>query len=287
MSYGPVPGEEHGYPAQTTPQDFGGLPPYPGQAEPAGPPGWAQGQVPPPGYGQPTYGQPGYGPPTYPPYPQSAYGQPGYGPPIYGQPMYPQPGYGPPIYGQPGPQPPTYRAWGVTATVSGVLFSLLLGLPTAIVGVTYGSKVTKAWASGDVQGAYNASRKARGWLTASTVFDAIGFVVVVLLLALTVTHGSGAPASFNPSGTFSTPLQEQQEQIQSGVGQTPIQEQMEQRLVSQSDPFPSAPGLTIKSVICRPAGPDSQTCTWTTSDGQTKTLTIPSVNPASLSSPSP
>ena len=172
MSYGYTPGGEQDNPA-------GAPPGYPGQAGPAGPPGWAQGQQPPPGYGPPTYGQPGYGPPTY--------GHPG-----YGMPVYPSPGYGPPMYGMPGPMPPTYGSWGVTATVGGVLFSLLVGLPTAIVGLTYGSKVSRLWASGDVQGAASASRKARGWLTASTIFDLLGLILIVFLF----THVSSSGVHF-------------------------------------------------------------------------------------------
>jgi Interferon-induced transmembrane protein len=204
MSYGPTSGGEQ--------DDLAGAQsPYPGQPGPADLPGWAQGQQPPPGYGppgygqQPTYGQPIYGQPAYgqqPPYGQPAYGQPGYGqqPPYggqpgYGMPAYPQPGYGPPMYPPPGPQPPTYGAWAVTAIIGGVLFSLLIGLPTAIVGLNYGSKVNRAWAAGDVQGAAAASRKARGWLTASTIFEALGVIVVIFLF----THMSSSGVSFTRS----------------------------------------------------------------------------------------
>jgi hypothetical protein len=215
MSYGPTSGGE---------QDdlTGAQSPYPGQPGPADLPGWAQGQQPPPGYGppgygqQPTYGQPIYGQPAYgqqPPYGQPAYGQPGYGqqPPYggqatygqpgYGQPAYPQPGYGQPMYPAPGPQPPTYGAWAVTAIIGGVLFSLLIGLPTAIVGLNYGSKVNKAWAAGDVQGAASASRKARGWLTASTIFEALGVILVIFLF----THMSSSGVSFNTRSVAPVP----------------------------------------------------------------------------------
>jgi hypothetical protein len=180
MSYGYIPGGEQDSTA-------GAPPPHPGQTGPDGPPGWAQGQ-PPPGYGPPSYGQPTYGQPGY---GQPGYGQQGYGQPGYGMPTYPSPGYGPPMYPPPGPQPPTYGAWAVTATVGGVLFSLLVGLPAAIVGLTYGSKVTKAWASGDVQRAANASRKARGWLTASTIFDLLGLILVVFLFTHMTSSGLG------------------------------------------------------------------------------------------------
>jgi len=206
MSYGPTSGGEQ--------DDLAGAhSPYPGQPGPEGPPGWAQGQQATPGYGppgygqQPTYGQSAYGQPAYgqqpgygqqPPYGgQPMYGQPGYGPspyggqPGYGMPAYPQPGYGQPMYPPSGPQPPTYGAWAVTAIIGGVLFSLLIGLPTAIVGLNYGSKVNKAWAAGDVQGAASASRKARGWLTASTIFEALGVILVIFLFTRISSSATG------------------------------------------------------------------------------------------------
>ncbi len=136
-------------------------------------------------------------------------------PPWYGPPAYGPPGYGQPMYPPPGPQPPTYGGWGVSAIIGGVLFSLLVGLPTAITGHVYGSKVSRLWASGDVQGAYNASRKARGWLTASTVFDLLGFVLVVFLV---FTHVSASGVSFTkssvaPASVSVVPAQQQVETV--------------------------------------------------------------------------
>ena len=116
-------------------------------------------------------------------------------------PAYPQPGYGPPMYPPPGPQPPTYGAWAVSAIIGGVLFSLLIGLPTAIVGLNYGSKVSKAWAAGDVQGAATASRKARGWLTASTIFELLGVILVIFLF----THMSSSGVSFSTRSVAPVP----------------------------------------------------------------------------------
>jgi hypothetical protein len=229
MTYGYTPGGDQDDRAGTPPPEYGGLPPYPGQAAAAGqpgwtggqqvPPGWTQGQQVPPGYGPPQYGQSQYGPPQYgqsqygqPQYGQSQYGQtgygpsqygpPGYGPPGYGPPAYYPPGYGSPMYAPAGPPPPAYTGWAISALIGGVLFSLLVGLPTAIAGQVYGSKVSRLWASGDVQGAYRASRRARGWLTASTVFDLIGLVLVAFIIVshvstagVSFTHTSVAPAS--------------------------------------------------------------------------------------------
>src|SRR5271170_427938 len=95
------------------------------------------------------------------------------------------PGFGvPPPYpgqaGPAGPPPSTYRAWGIIAAVCGVLFNIILGLPTALIGSRQGKKVTELWASGNVQGAIIASRKARTWLIASTVLDVIGLILFVV-----------------------------------------------------------------------------------------------------------
>jgi hypothetical protein len=244
MSYGYTPGGEQDNPA-------GASSPYPGQPGPAGPPGWAPGQPPPPGYGPPPqYPPPGYGPPAY---GQPMYGQPAYGPPQYPPPGYGMPGYGPPMYAQPGPPPPTYGGWGVTATIGGVLFSLLVGLPTAIVGLTYGSKVSRLWASGDAAGAYRASRKARGWLTASTVFDLLGLILVAFLI---ITHVSSSPAGFTNQTVVPT---------QVSVLPPPAPTQFIQQFY---------PGLDITSMTCSSSGPNTEICTATLSNGQTVTQAV-------------
>lgn len=170
------------------PPEFGAPPPYPGQAGPAGPPGWPPGPQVPPGYGPPTYG-----PPTY----------------------YP-PGYGPPMYAPPGPPPATYTGWAVSTIIGGVLFSLLVGLPTALVGRSYGAKVNRLYASGDLAGAYRASRKARGWLTASTVFDLLGLVLLVFLF---IIPASSSPVSFSTKSVVpaSVPVVPAQQPVQAGM----------------------------------------------------------------------
>jgi hypothetical protein len=106
--------------------------------------------------------------------------------------------YVPPGYAMPSQMPSRYQGWGVTALVGGVMFSLVIGLPTAIVGMTYGSKVSRLWNMGDLQGAASASRKARGWLTASTVFDLFG---IILLAFLVFANVSGSPTGFNKNQT--------------------------------------------------------------------------------------
>ncbi len=222
MSYGHIPGGGQESPGQRP--GFGAPPPYPGQGGVAGPLGWEPGQQASPGYGTPGYGTPGYG----------------------------QPGYGTPGYAPPGPPPRTYRAWGLIAAICGLLFNLILGLPSALIGGRYGKKVTELWASGDVQAAVSASRKARTWLIASTVLDVIGLILVVAL----ITQASSSQSNFNnPS-----------------VVAASIKTQIQQRLSNPSGQY-YQPGVTVTSVVCTPSGTSTDHCVDTFSNGQTATET--------------
>src|ERR1700753_3728814 len=82
-----------------------------------------------------------------------------------------------PGYGQPGSMPRTYRACGIVAVICGVPLNPILGVPTAIVGLRCGGEVRRLWASGDVQGAVSASRRARAWLIASGLLDLSGIIL--------------------------------------------------------------------------------------------------------------
>ncbi len=227
MSYGQTPGGEQEDPAG----GFGGPPPYPGQAGTgAGATGgWEPGQQAPPGYGQPGYGQ-------------APYGQPG--------------------YGSPGAPPPAYRGLGVIASICGVLFNLILGLPTALVGRRYGKKVTELWARGDVQGAIGASRKARAWLIASIVLDVLGLILTVVVIAQSSSQG----AFTHPSAVAAS-----------------IKTQLQQRLSDKSSQY-YQPGVTVTSVVCTASGTKTDHCVDTFSNGQTGTETaVISGNGASYS----
>jgi hypothetical protein len=129
---------------------------------PGGPPGGAM-PPPPGGYGE----QPGGG-----------YGAPGGG---YGVP----PGYGQAPYGKP---PSAYRAWAITCIVCGVLFSLIIGLPCALVSLSYSRRVQSAWQVGDMQRATKASKRARTWAIVSTIFDVLGLILVIALFS----HGGSS-----------------------------------------------------------------------------------------------
>jgi hypothetical protein len=182
---------------------------------PGGPPGWEPGQQASPGYGQPGYGQFGYG-------------------------MLP-----------PGPPPRRYRAWGIIAAICGVLFNIILGLPAALIGSRHGKKVTELWASGDVQGAINASRKARSWLIASTVLDVLGLILSVVL----ITQISSQPNFDNPSAVAAS-----------------IKTQIQQRISDPSSQY-YEPGVTLTSVVCTSSGTNTDHCVDTFSNGQTATET--------------
>jgi Interferon-induced transmembrane protein len=238
MSYGQTPGGDQEYPAGPGP-GYGAPPPYPGQPGASGPPGWDQGQQQ-PGYGQPGPGQPGYG--------QPGAGQPNYGQPGYGQPGYAQPGYG---YVPPGPPPPNYKAWWITAAVCGVLFNLILGFPAALIGGRHGRKVAQQWATGDVQAAATSSRKARNWLIAATVLDALGLVLFIVLLTQ-----SGSPTSFNNPSAVATS----------------IKTQLQQRISDPSSQYYEK-GVTVTSVVCTPSGTNTDTCVDKFSNGQTASET--------------
>jgi hypothetical protein len=119
-------------------------------------------------------------------------------------PAYP----GQPGYASPGAPPPTYRAWGITATVCGVLFNLILGLPTALIARRYSKKVTELWARGDVQAAISASRKARAWLIASIVLDVIGLILSVVVIA----QASNSRSDFNHPSAVAASIKTQLQQ---------------------------------------------------------------------------
>lgn len=137
-------------------------------------PGGGQTMPPAPGpYGSPE--APGGAPTMPPPGPYGSYGS------------YPSYGAPPGAYGKP---PPSYRAWAITCIVCGVLFSIIVGLPCALVALHYSRKVQPAWNVGDQQGAAKASRRAMIWAIVSTVFEALGLILVITL----ISHGGTSTA---------------------------------------------------------------------------------------------
>jgi hypothetical protein len=171
-----------------------------------------------------------------------------------GQPFGASPSYlDQPGYGQPGSMPPTYRAWGIVAVICGALLNLILGVPTAIVGLRSGGQVPRLWASGDVQAAVRASRKARAWLITSGVLDTLGIILTIVIY----THKSSSNLN-NPSAVAAS-----------------IKTLVQQRLSNSSGPD-YVPGVTVTSVVCTPSGTDTDHCVIRLSPGDVtaKTATI-------------
>jgi hypothetical protein len=146
-----------------TPEGAGGgsATPPPGPYDPPGGPD--AGQTAPPSGAYGSYGS----------YPSYGTQQPSYG-------AYPSYGVPPGAYGKP---PPSYRGWAITCIVCGVLFSIIIGLPCALVSLNYSRKVQRAWDAGDQQGAAKASRTAMIWAIVATVFEALGLIFVITLIA--------------------------------------------------------------------------------------------------------
>jgi DNA-binding transcriptional regulator LsrR (DeoR family) len=160
--------------------------------------------------------------------------------------------YGQPGYAPPGVPPNTYRGWGIAASIGGVLFNLILGFPAALIARRYSKKVTELWARGDVQAAISASRKARSWLIASIVLDALGLILTIVVFA----------AASTSQGDFSHP---------SAVAAS-IKTQLQQRIGNSSSQY-YEPGVTVTSVVCTSSGATTDHCVDTFSNGQTSTET--------------
>ncbi len=159
-------------------------------------------------------------------------------------PGYVRPGYGATPQGQP---PPTHLIWARIAAGGGVLFNLILGLPTALVAMSHARKVRPLWESGDQPAAISESRKARTWAIASTVLDALGVIVLIVVIA------SSAAAS-----NFSNPT----------VVAASIKAQLQKRVSDPSSQF-YTPGLKVTSVVCKAESGNTDRCVDYFSDGQT------------------
>ena len=160
------------------------------------------------------------------------------------------PGYGAVAYGKP---PPTYLVWARIAAGGGVLFNLILGLPAALIAMQHGRKVRAAWESGNQQAAITASRKARTWAIVSTVLDALG---VVLLLVIIAAGVASSKSNFsNPAAVASS-----------------IKVQLQKRISDPTSQYYSA-GLKVTSVVCTPAGNNTDHCVDVFSNGQTASET--------------
>jgi hypothetical protein len=143
------------------------------------------------------------------------------------------------------------------AAVGGVLFSLILGFPTAMIALQHSRKVGPNWATGNLQAAITASRKARTWVIVSTVLDLLG-VALIALIALIVSSAHTA----NSTSNFNNPA----------VVAASIKTQLQKRISDPSSSFYAA-GVTVTSVVCTPAGSNTDHCVDTFSNGQTASET--------------
>lgn len=177
-------------------------------------------------------------------------------PPSYGQPGFGSASSFPPGYGAGpgGTPPPTYQAWGYIAAVGGVLFSLILGFPAALIALRHARKVRPTWESGNQQGAITSSRKARTWAIVSTALDLLGIVLLVVVIASAHTTRS--------SSNFNNPA----------VVAASIKAQLQKRISDPSSQYYIA-GVTVTSVVCTAAGNNTDHCVDTFSNGQTATET--------------
>jgi hypothetical protein len=175
-------------------------------------------------------------------------------PPAYYGPPGPQgPGYAMPGYGAapPGAPPPTHLVWARIAATGGVLFSLILGFPAALVALHHGRKVRPAWETGNQQAALVESRKARTWSIVSTVLDALGLILVIVIIA-----GTASMSNFN------TP----------SVVAASIKTQLQKRISDPSSVYYQA-GVKVTSVVCTRAGAHTDSCVVHLSNGQTGSVT--------------
>jgi len=165
------------------------------------------------------------------------------GPPASGM-----PGYGAPPFGQ---QPPAHLIWARIAAVGGVLFNLILGLPSALIAMRHARLVRVHWEAGNQAAAVSESRKARTWSIVATVFDALGIVLLVILIG-----ASGSASNFNNPAVVAASIK------------TDLQERV-------SDPGSQyyVPGLKVTSVVCKSAGTDTDRCVDYFSNGQTASET--------------
>ncbi len=75
-------------------------------------------------------------------------------------------------YGQPAASPPpNHLVWAILST-------LLCCLPLGVVSIVFAAQVNSKWASGDYEGARQASASAKKWAIWSAILGVVGTLVV-------------------------------------------------------------------------------------------------------------
>jgi hypothetical protein len=172
----------------------------------------------------------------------------GNGQPWPGDPASGTPGYGTPPFGQP---PPTHLVWARIAAVGGVLFNLILGLPSALIAMRHARRVRAHWEAGNYPAAVSESRKARTWSIVATAFDALGIVLLVVLIA-----ASGSASNFNNPAAVAAS----------------IKTELQKRISDPSSQYYVA-GLKVTSVVCKSVATNTDRCVDYFSNGQTASET--------------
>jgi hypothetical protein len=164
-------------------------------------------------------------------------------------PGYGTPGFGTPPFGQP---PPAHLIWARIAAVGGVLFNLILGLPSALIAMRHARLVRVHWEAGDQPAAVSESRKARTWSIIATVFDALGIVLLLVVLV----GASGAASNFNSPAVVAAS----------------IKTELQKRISDPSSQY-YVPGIKLTSVVCKSVGTNTDRCVDYFSNGKTASET--------------
>jgi hypothetical protein len=95
----------------------------------------------------------------------------------------------PPVYGGGGAQgaaPPNYLVWSILSTI-------LCCLPLGVASIVFSTQVNSKWAMGDINGAQEASEKAKKFAMWSAIAGVILYVLVIainVIAAMSVRSGS-------------------------------------------------------------------------------------------------
>ncbi len=100
-------------------------------------------------------------------------------------PQLPQSSRAAEVYTGSEPMPPTYNVQAIIGLVMGVLCCTPIAGP-AIVAIVHGSKVGRLYASGDYEGALEASGKAKQWCNYTGAALAVAVILWIILMFLGV-----------------------------------------------------------------------------------------------------
>jgi hypothetical protein len=97
-------------------------------------------------------------------------------------PPNPPPPYG--AYAVQGSPPPNYLGWAILSAVLGFL-------PLGVASIVFAAQVNSKWAIGDVDGAQNASERAKRFAIWAAIAQVVGLVVLGVLALLFIIMLNG------------------------------------------------------------------------------------------------